>query len=722
MPDLWMDVDTALAEVPVNIFPLIDDTDFKSIEGAVAYNATGMALRWHFVTCAGAYTVTSVTPTTGGDYDWIDQGDSGVYTIEIPASGGASINNDTEGFGWFTGSATGILPWRGPVIGFRASGLNDKMVESAYDTTRGLAGTALPAAAAEAAGGLYTRGTGAGQINQDANGRVDTNVAAISTDTTAADNCEAAFDGTGYAGGTVKQKVDLDTIKTQAVTCAGGVTVPAATLASTTNVTAASGVTLAATQTGVTIPTVTTLTNAPSDSSGVTTLLTRIVGTLLAGNHTAQSGDGYGILNNGTYGNSALNSDLDTLLTRIVGTLASGTHNAQSGDAYSRLGAAGAGLTAVPWNASWDAEVQSECSDALTAAGTSTLTAAQVWDALLTGITTTGSVGKLIKDYLDAAITSRLASASYTAPPTVAQIQAEMEENGASLLDTIRDEVQSGTYGFSALKTLIDTLSGYVDTEVGAIKAKTDNLPASPAATGDIPSAGSLADAVWDELLSGHTGAGSAGLALSTASSGGVDPSVLADAIWDEALSGHATAGTTGKKLTDLANANLSGLALDSTVAKEATLATIAGYLDTEVAAILADTNELQTDLTNGGRLDLLVDAIKAKTDIIPASPASVGSAMTLEDNAITAAKIATGAIDADALAADAVDEILDEVIEGTLTMRQVLRILLAALAGKTTGGNTTTPKFRDVADSKNRISATVDADNNRTTITLDGS
>lgn len=31
------------------------------------------------------------------------------------------------------------------------------------------------------------------------------------------------------------------------------------------------------------------------------------------------------------------------------------------------IGAAGAGLTAVPWNASWDAEVQSECADALTA-------------------------------------------------------------------------------------------------------------------------------------------------------------------------------------------------------------------------------------------------------------------------------------------------------------------------------------------------------------------
>lgn len=36
--------------------------------------------------------------------------------------------------------------------------------------------TALPNAAAEAAGGLYTRGTGAGQVNQPANGMLDTNV------------------------------------------------------------------------------------------------------------------------------------------------------------------------------------------------------------------------------------------------------------------------------------------------------------------------------------------------------------------------------------------------------------------------------------------------------------------------------------------------------------------------------------------------------------------
>jgi hypothetical protein len=41
--------------------------------------------------------------------------------------------------------------------------------------------------------------------------------------------------------------------------------------------------------------------------------------------------------------------------------------------------------------------------------------------------------------------------------------------------------LKSATFGLSALKTLIDTLDDFVDTEVAAIKAKTDNLPPDPA-------------------------------------------------------------------------------------------------------------------------------------------------------------------------------------------------------------------------------------------------
>lgn len=55
-----------------------------------------------------------------------------------------------------------------------------------------------------------------------------------------------------------------------------------------------------------------------------------------------------------------------------------------------------------------------------------------------------------------------------------------------------------------------------------------------------------------------------------------------------------------------------------STLATAANLATVAGYVDTEVAAILA-------------AVDTEVAAIKAKTDNLPASPAAVGSAMTLD-------------------------------------------------------------------------------------------
>lgn len=66
-----------------------------------------------------------------------------------------------------------------------------------YDSVRhGM--TALPNANAEAAGGLYTRGSGVGQINQDANGRVDVNVEAFNNLTTALANFEAFFNGSGF--------------------------------------------------------------------------------------------------------------------------------------------------------------------------------------------------------------------------------------------------------------------------------------------------------------------------------------------------------------------------------------------------------------------------------------------------------------------------------------------------------------------------------------------
>lgn len=54
--------------------------------------------------------------------------------------------------------------------------------------------------------------------------------------------------------------------------------------------------------------------------------------------------------------------------------------------------------------------------------------------------------------------------------------------------------------------------------------------------------------------------------------------------------------------------------------------------IDTIVNNIILDTNELQSDWTDGGRLDLIIDAIKAVTDVLPDS----GALTTLLNNVIS--------------------------------------------------------------------------------------
>ncbi len=65
------------------------------------------------------------------------------------------------------------------------------------------------------------------------------------------------------------------------------------------------------------------------------------------------------------------------------------------------------------------------------------------------------------------------------------------------------------------------------------------------------------------------------------------------------------------------------------------------------------------------------------------------------------------------------IDDLLST-IEGTLDHREVMRLLLAVLAGKVNGAGTGTENFRDQADSKNRVVSTVDSSGNRTNVVLD--
>jgi hypothetical protein len=168
------------------------------------------------------------------------------------------------------------------------------------------------------------------------------------------------------------------------------------------------------------------------------------------------------------------------------------------------------------------------------------------------------------------------------------------------------------TIGSRATQTSVDAIDDFVDTEVAAIKAKTDLIVAFPANFGnlDITVGGAIAELgvnaltangagdaietyVWGALLANHTTANSFGARIIRSvnsnntvqiSGGGsnhifavlhdaepnsipedafVDGALsarvlasdfvaeIADGVWDEATSGHTTAGTTGKALID---------------------------------------------------------------------------------------------------------------------------------------------------------------------------
>lgn len=101
----FLPVDTA---VVVEVGPLIDDTDFKSLEEAIAYNETNMDVDL-FKNSSAAVTKVDLTLTSGGASDWTHKG-SGVYEIEITAA-----QNDTEGTLRLVGLCDGVLPFESPV-------------------------------------------------------------------------------------------------------------------------------------------------------------------------------------------------------------------------------------------------------------------------------------------------------------------------------------------------------------------------------------------------------------------------------------------------------------------------------------------------------------------------------------------------------------------------------------------------------------------------------
>jgi hypothetical protein len=273
----------------------------------------------------------------------------------------------------------------------------------------------------------------------------------------------------------------------------------------------------------------------------------------------------------------------------------------------------------------------------------------------------------LVSGRIDASV-GAMAANVMTAAAAAADLTTELQSGLATQasVDTIDD----------FLDTEVAAILAAVDTEVAAIKAKTDSLTFSTANRVDAQLFGAEANTLTASALA-------------------------ADAV-TEIQSGLATA---------------------------AALSTVDDFLDTEIAAIKAKTDQLTFTVANSvdatatatidpadirdavglasanldtqlGTIDTVVDAVKAKTDNLPASPAATGDAMAL-----------TGA---------AVDAIHDEAIDGAVTFRQSMRGQNAVLLGIASGLETTTAVYRDLADTKDRVSATVDVDGNRTAVTRD--
>lgn len=187
----------------------------------------------------------------------------------------------------------------------------------------------------------------------------------------------------------------------------------------------------------------------------------------------------------------------------------------------------------------------------------------------------------------------------------------------------------------------------------------------------DIPT--SVADQVWDEVLAGHLGAGSTGAALNAAGSS-ADP-------WSTLLPGAYGAGTAGKIVGDNVNAPIS-----SRLAP-----TVAG-------------RTLDVAVTGEAGLDL--DNIHQATGPTTLSNITVPTVLALDPSERTSIANAN----------------LDQAngIETGVTPRQAIRGLARTQLSKTNGFGGPNPIIRDLADTKDAVTATCDAVGNRSAVTVD--
>lgn len=134
------------------------------------------------------------------------------------------------------------------------------------------------------------------------------------------------------------------------------------------------------------------------------------------------------------------------------------------------------------------------------------------------------------------------------------------------------------------------------------------------------------------------------------------------------------------------------------------------------LAPVLTGVGDVAATLAGAGTLTGAITGLKDAATTITGTGAL---AVAITATADLECEISIGAVPS---ADDNFYALLDNpnAVDG-LTVRQTLRIIAAALAGKVSGAAGNAPVFRAIDDSKDRISATTDASGNRPTVTVNG-
>lgn len=176
---------------------------------------------------------------------------------------------------------------------------------------------------------------------------------------------------------------------------------------------------------------------------------------------------------------------------------------AVTGDAYARLGApAGASISADVAGVQSDTnDIQTRIPAALVAGridasvgamATNVMTAAAAAADLTTelqaGLSTLDAAGiRAAVGLATANLDTQLTAIDDYLDTEVAAIKAKTDN-----LPIDPADASDIAGSFSTVNTTLSMIAGYLDTEIAAIKAKTDNLPAAPAAVGDIPTVATI--------------------------------------------------------------------------------------------------------------------------------------------------------------------------------------------------------------------------------------